>query len=183
MKTPYLLLKAISLLALGGYPIRINPAIREEVTQLRIRGFYCPDDADLIVRAVVLDPEYSIRAADNSQGWIGAKVALREQEGRSRPMAFVFIRGLGYERPKSSGRDVIDATSRDYLIRAQVGDVIVTFLRANKQLTRWCKTPVYNNITSYKIEKEANKAMEPTPVSVTIPAAQEVAPLTSVAHL
>jgi hypothetical protein len=28
-----------------------------------------------------------------------------------------------------------------------------------------------------------NKAMEPTPVSVTIPAAQEVAPLTSVAHL
>ena len=30
---------------------------------------------------------------------------------------------------------------------------------------------------------EPNKAMEPTPVSVTIPAAQEVAPLTSVAHL
>ena len=30
---------------------------------------------------------------------------------------------------------------------------------------------------------EPNKAVEPTPVSVTIPAAQEVVPLTSVAHL
>jgi hypothetical protein len=30
---------------------------------------------------------------------------------------------------------------------------------------------------------EPNNAMEPTPVAVTIPAAQEVAPSTSVAHL
>jgi hypothetical protein len=34
-----------------------------------------------------------------------------------------------------------------------------------------------------KEKKEPNKAMEPTPVSVTISAAQKVAPLTSVAHL
>jgi hypothetical protein len=33
------------------------------------------------------------------------------------------------------------------------------------------------------MKTEPNKAMEPTPVSVTIPAAQELAPLTSVAHL
>jgi hypothetical protein len=30
------------------------------------------------------------------------------------------------------------------------------------------------------MKKEPNKVMEPTPASVTIPAAQEVAPLTSV---
>jgi hypothetical protein len=33
------------------------------------------------------------------------------------------------------------------------------------------------------MKTEPNKAMEPTPVSVTISAAQKVAPLTSVAHL
>ena len=33
------------------------------------------------------------------------------------------------------------------------------------------------------MKPEPNHAMEPTPVSVTIPATQEVAPLTSVAHL
>jgi hypothetical protein len=32
-------------------------------------------------------------------------------------------------------------------------------------------------------KSEPNNAMEPTPVNVTIPAAQEVAPFTSVAHL
>ncbi len=37
--------------------------------------------------------------------------------------------------------------------------------------------------TKQKLKTEPNKAMEPTPVSVTIPAAQEVAPLTSAAHL
>ncbi len=34
-----------------------------------------------------------------------------------------------------------------------------------------------------KNETEPNNAMEPTPIAVTIPAAQEVAPSTSVAHL
>jgi hypothetical protein len=33
------------------------------------------------------------------------------------------------------------------------------------------------------MKPEPNKAVEPTPVSVTIPAAQEVVPATSVAHL
>jgi hypothetical protein len=32
-------------------------------------------------------------------------------------------------------------------------------------------------------KNEPNKAMEPTPVNVTIPASQEVAPFTFVAHL
>jgi hypothetical protein len=34
-----------------------------------------------------------------------------------------------------------------------------------------------------EMKNEPNKAVEPTPVSVTISAAQKVAPLTSVAHL
>jgi hypothetical protein len=34
-----------------------------------------------------------------------------------------------------------------------------------------------------EMKPEPNKAMEPTPVNVTIPAAQEVAPFTSAAHL
>ena len=33
------------------------------------------------------------------------------------------------------------------------------------------------------MKTEPNKAMEPTPVKVTIPAAQEIAPFTSVAYL
>jgi len=33
------------------------------------------------------------------------------------------------------------------------------------------------------MKNEPNKAVEPTPVDVTIPAAQEVAPSTSVTHL
>jgi hypothetical protein len=37
--------------------------------------------------------------------------------------------------------------------------------------------------TQNKVKKEPNNAVEPTPVDVTIPAAQEVAPSTSAAHL
>ncbi len=33
------------------------------------------------------------------------------------------------------------------------------------------------------MKTEPNKAMEPTPVNVTIPAAQEIAPFTSMARL
>jgi hypothetical protein len=48
-------------------------------------------------------------------------------------------------------------------------------------------THLWNLLASQPIQKimknEPNKAVEPTPVSVTISAAQKVAPLTSVAHL
>lgn len=153
MKTLYLLLASVALLAVRGYPIKSNPVIRQEVAQLLARGFYVPPDPDLIIRGVVIDSEYPIRAADDSQGWLGAKILVTAQEGRTEPTEFAFVRGLGYERPSSGDGSVIFQSHRDYLIRAQNGEGILVFLRKNSQLTRWCSVPVYNNMYAYKIEK------------------------------
>jgi hypothetical protein len=138
--------------------------------------------------------------SDSMGGWRGIE---RHAFGTGNVYFFdrdlsVRILKVQQERTKAKGRDYISLLLA-LLEDTQFVPVFISSDETNELLDsiqRSClrQAAVYENlgidlaaierrIQRLKKENEPNKAVEPTPVSVTISAAQKVAPLTSVAHL
>jgi hypothetical protein len=90
-------------------------------------------------------------------------------------LSFSYLAILVYEKRDGGLLDEKRGIWRGYVGVVLFGTAIFGSLLAYRAFV----LPNHNS----EMKNEPNKAMEPIPVSVTIPAAQEVAPLTSMAHL